>query len=75
MSTFKVDKRTLPESARKSIMDDIRRFLCNDCEYYWDEKTEMLMEKHPDGTVFRVNFVLTCEREKTIRFSPKGKME
>ena len=70
MSTIKIAKNDIPGAAKNVILADIRRFLRDDCEYFWDEKTEMLIERDPDGIMCRMNFSLLCERVKTIKIQP-----
>ena len=71
MSVIKIDRKGIPDAAKNVILSDIRRFLSDDCEYYWDEKTEMLSEEQPDGELFKMNFALICERVKAIKIKPK----
>jgi len=75
MNVFKVEKKDIPEAAKKNILADIRHFLNSDCEYFWDSKTEMLLEQHPGGELYRMNFQLICERVKAIKFDLKQNEE
>ena len=66
----KIDRKAIPEAAKSVILSDIRSFLRDDCEYFWEEKTKMIVERDPDGNMCRMNFSLLCERVKTIKIKP-----
>ena len=68
MSTFKIDTKQLIDSGGKGAVADIRKMLNKNCEYIWDDRHEILLEKWPDGDVYQVIFNITCERKKVIRF-------
>ena len=70
-SVIKIDKNGIPDAAKSVIIADIRRFLRNDCEYFWEEKTQMIIERDPDGNMCKMNFSLICERFATIKIRPK----
>ena len=44
-SVIKIDKNGIPDAAKSVILADIRRFLRNDCEYFWEEKTQELIRE------------------------------
>ena len=70
-SVIKIDKNGIPDAAKSVILADIRRFLRNDCEYFWEEKTQMIIERDPDGNMCKMNFSLICERVTAIKIKPK----
>ena len=70
-NVIKIAKNDIPTAAKNVILADIRRFLRNDCEYFWEEKTEMIIERDPDGNMCKMNFSLVCERVTTIKIRPK----
>ena len=69
MSTIKINKNDIPGAAKNVILADIRRFLRDDCEYFWDEKTEMIVERDSEGNMCRLNFSLLCERVKAVKLN------
>ena len=65
----KIDKSVIPGAAKDAIISDIRRFLRDDCEYFWDEKTKMIIERDRDGNMCKLNFSLICERVNGIKLN------
>ena len=70
-SVIKIDKNGIPDAAKSVILADILRFLRNDCEYFWEEKTQMIIERDPDGKMCKMNLSLICERVTAIKIKPK----
>jgi len=73
--TYPVDIKQLQTAAAKYVGKDVARMLNRDCQYLWNTDMERIIEKHPDGEIYTIDFHLEMVRHKAIKFSAEDMAE